>query len=107
MAENTEPKQDAEEAETPEVEAAETPAETEAKDEAPDEPKAETPDDAEAAAKRSEAAKKAAVTRAQNQRTAQAAEDLHKHLRNTVGAEVSIDQARQIVDMVATALNPE
>lgn len=67
---------------------------------APEEPKLTPEEEAAAAEKRSEAAKKGAATRAANQAQAELVEDVYKHLRHTVGAEVSIDQARVIVEMV-------
>lgn len=57
----------------------------------------------EEAQKRSEEA----VTRAANARKEAAALELYGHLRHSIGAEVSIDHARQIVEMVETALAPE
>lgn len=68
-------------------------------------PKDQAAEDLEAL-KRSEAAKKAAVTRAANERRDAATLALYGHLRHTLGAEVSIDHARQIVETVEKALTP-
>jgi hypothetical protein len=72
-----------------------------------DQPAPDAAAEEDAAAKRSEAAKKGAETRAANQKQAAIIEDLYKHIRHTVGAEISIGQAQQIVEMVQNATAAE